>query len=87
MQLTIGLQHILLCITSLAGANSFASIFYFGLLIKVLCYRAEATSSSGEFQEVEGESEERRRARLNHHMRTQARMVCFFVSIVCSCFF
>ncbi|CAA3009895.1 Hypothetical predicted protein [Olea europaea subsp. europaea] len=29
---------------------------------------------SGEFKEKEGESEERRRARLNHHMRTQARM-------------
>ncbi|XP_059630683.1 auxilin-related protein 2 [Cornus florida] len=34
----------------------------------------EFTPSSGEFQEVEGESEERRRARLNHHRRTQARM-------------
>ncbi|CAI9787046.1 unnamed protein product [Fraxinus pennsylvanica] len=31
-------------------------------------------TSSGEFKEKEGESEERRRARLNHHMRTQARM-------------
>ncbi|CAA2935085.1 Hypothetical predicted protein [Olea europaea subsp. europaea] len=31
-------------------------------------------ASSGEFEEKEGESEERRRARLNHHMRTQARM-------------
>lgn len=33
-----------------------------------------AAPSSGEFQEVEGESAERRRARLNHHMRTQERM-------------
>lgn len=32
------------------------------------------TPSSGEFQEVEGESEDRRRARLNHHQRTQERM-------------
>ncbi|KAL2520012.1 Chaperone DnaJ-domain superfamily protein [Forsythia ovata] len=31
-------------------------------------------TSSGVFKEKEGESEERRRARLNHHMRTQARM-------------
>ncbi|KAK3021380.1 hypothetical protein RJ639_047222 [Escallonia herrerae] len=28
----------------------------------------------GEFEEMEGESEERRRARLNHHLRTQKRM-------------
>ena len=34
------------------------------------------SASSGVFQEIEGESEERRRARLNHHMRTQQRMVC-----------
>ncbi|XAR55549.1 hypothetical protein NMG60_11035650 [Bertholletia excelsa] len=34
----------------------------------------EAAPSSGEFQEIEGEPEERRRARLNHHMRTQQRM-------------
>lgn len=31
-------------------------------------------SSSDKFQEIEGESEERRKARLNHHMRTQQRM-------------
>ncbi|KAL7594748.1 hypothetical protein Lser_V15G31107 [Lactuca serriola] len=29
---------------------------------------------SGEFQEIKGESEERRRARLNHHMSTRERM-------------
>lgn len=34
----------------------------------------EAASSSEAFQEIEGETQERRRARLNHHMRTQARM-------------
>uniref|UniRef100_A0A5B7AKI9 Putative auxilin-related protein 1 n=1 Tax=Davidia involucrata TaxID=16924 RepID=A0A5B7AKI9_DAVIN len=33
-----------------------------------------AVTSSEEFEEVEGESEERRRARLNHHLRTQTRM-------------
>ncbi|XP_028087748.1 auxilin-related protein 1 isoform X2 [Camellia sinensis] len=33
-----------------------------------------AAPSCGEFQEIEGESEERRKARLNHHMRTQQRM-------------
>ncbi|XVE72621.1 hypothetical protein DITRI_Ditri11bG0052800 [Diplodiscus trichospermus] len=32
-----------------------------------------AVSSSGEFQEVEGETEERRRARLERHQRTQER--------------
>ncbi|EOX93652.1 hypothetical protein QQP08_000761 [Theobroma cacao] len=32
-----------------------------------------AASSSGEFQEVEGETEERRRARLERHQRTQER--------------
>lgn len=31
--------------------------------------------SSGDFQEIEGESEERRRARLKHHKNTQHRMV------------
>ncbi|KAI3672897.1 hypothetical protein L6452_38997 [Arctium lappa] len=33
--------------------------------------------SSGEFQEMKGESEERRRARLNHHMTTRECMVFF----------
>ncbi|KAF9622559.1 hypothetical protein IFM89_032124, partial [Coptis chinensis] len=32
-------------------------------------------SSSGEFQDVEGETEERRRARLDRHQRTQERAV------------
>ncbi|PQM37862.1 hypothetical protein Pyn_27620 [Prunus yedoensis var. nudiflora] len=32
-----------------------------------------APSSGGEFQEVEGETEERRRARLERHQRTQER--------------
>ncbi|KAJ8748207.1 hypothetical protein K2173_000615 [Erythroxylum novogranatense] len=32
-----------------------------------------ATASSGEFQEIDGESEERRRARLERHQRTQER--------------
>ncbi|XP_058189714.1 auxilin-related protein 2 [Rhododendron vialii] len=34
----------------------------------------EVAPSSGEFQEIKGESEERRKVRLNHHMRTQKRM-------------
>ncbi|KAK7282268.1 hypothetical protein RIF29_10916 [Crotalaria pallida] len=33
-----------------------------------------APSSSGEFQDIEGESEERRRARLDRHQRTQERV-------------
>ncbi|GFS37617.1 chaperone DnaJ-domain superfamily protein [Actinidia rufa] len=37
-------------------------------------FGAAPSASSGVFQEIEGESEERRRARLNHHMRTQQRM-------------
>lgn len=35
-----------------------------------------AGSSAGEFQDVEGETEERRRARLERHQRTQERAVC-----------
>lgn len=31
-----------------------------------------------EFEEVEGESEERRKARLGRHQRTKARAVCIF---------
>lgn len=34
----------------------------------------EVAPSSGEFQEMKGESEERRKARLSNHMRTQKRM-------------
>ncbi|GFP89846.1 auxilin-related protein 2 [Phtheirospermum japonicum] len=34
----------------------------------------DITTSSEEFQEIEGEPEERRRARLNRHMRTNARV-------------
>lgn len=45
-------------------------IFFFWL--------ADVTGSSGEFQEVEGESEERRKARLERHQRTQERAVCVF---------
>ncbi|KAL1820236.1 hypothetical protein ACET3Z_015105 [Daucus carota] len=35
----------------------------------------EVVPPSGKFQEVEGESEERRRHRLNHHQNTQERMI------------
>lgn len=42
----------------------------------------EAAPSSGEFREVEGENEERRRARLERHQRTQERAVC--VTLFCS---
>lgn len=35
----------------------------------------EVAPPSGKFQEVEGESEERRRARLNHYQNTQERMI------------
>jgi len=37
-----------------------------------------APASSDVFQEVEGESEERRRARLERHQRTRERAVMFF---------
>lgn len=37
---------------------------------------AKASPSAGEFQDVEGETEERRRARLERHQRTQERAVC-----------
>ena len=36
-----------------------------------------APTSSDEFQEVDGESEERRRARLERHQRTRERAVMF----------
>ncbi|KAH6780327.1 hypothetical protein C2S52_011564 [Perilla frutescens var. hirtella] len=42
--------------------NNFSSLF------------GDITTSSGEFIEIEGEPEERRRARLSRHMRTNARM-------------
>jgi len=38
-----------------------------------------APSSSGAFQEVEGESEERRKARLERQQRAQERAVCLTV--------
>lgn len=38
--------------------------------------RFKASPSAGEFQEVEGESEERRKARLERHQRAQERAVC-----------
>lgn len=41
----------------------------------------EAAPSSGEFQEVEGESEERRKARLERHQRSQERVVCVIASL------
>ena len=37
---------------------------------------AKGAPSAGEFQEVEGESEERRRARFERQQRTQERTVC-----------
>lgn len=36
-----------------------------------------AAAPSGEFQEVEGESEDRRRARMERQQRTQERAVCY----------
>lgn len=36
----------------------------------------KAAPSPGQFQDVEGETEERRRARLERHQRTQERAVC-----------
>jgi len=41
----------------------------------------EAPPSSGEFQEVDGESEERRKARLERHQRSQERVVCVIASL------
>lgn len=58
--------------------NFSTSILFLAVNTNFLCLSAEVASSSEAFQEIEGETEERRRARLNHHMRTQARMVCGF---------
>lgn len=48
--------------TTTSTGNDYSSLF------------GDITTSSGEFYEIEGEPEERRRARLNRHMRTNARM-------------
>jgi hypothetical protein len=50
-------------------------------------YSAKDAMLSGEFEEVDGESEERRRARWDRHQRTRDRMVCltsnhFFQSFI-----
>lgn len=42
---------------------------------------AQVAPPHGVFQEVKGESEERRRARFNHHQNTQERMVSFLLTI------
>ena len=59
-------------------------IFAHNTIILFSCELAElfllgkgGAGSSGEFQEVEGETEERRKARLERHQRTQERAVCF----------
>ena len=44
----------------------------------------EAAPTSGEFQEVEGETEERRRARLERHQRTKERAVCIIALLYLS---
>lgn len=43
-------------------------------------FLVKGPSSSSDFQEVEGETEERRRARMERHQRTKERAVCVFVS-------
>jgi len=42
----------------------------------------EASPSAGEFQEVEGESEERRKARLERLQRAKERAVCFLYFVL-----
>ena len=54
-------------------------------LILIICQNdlfAKAAPSSGAFQEVEGETEDRRRARLERHQRTQERAVCILFPIM-----
>jgi hypothetical protein len=46
-------------------------------LAELLLLCKGGTGSSVEFQDVEGETEERRKARLERHQRTQERAVCF----------
>lgn len=63
------------------GSNGFCVISYgsIGLTLYFfvcLLYSKDAPPS-GEFQEIEGESEERRKARFNHHMSTRERMVFY----------
>ena len=64
------------------------NLTFYGLVFEHSCFSAyldlfllsllwfEAAPTSGEFQEVEGETEERRRARLERHHRTKERAVC-----------
>lgn len=47
--------------------------------LSLLLWFEAAPSSSGGFQEVEGESKERRRARLERHQRAQERVVCISI--------
>ena len=43
-----------------------------------IIFSCKASPSSSEFEEVEDESEERIRARLEHHQRAQERVACVF---------
>lgn len=51
-------------------------VSYLALFAPSLLWFEAAPPSSGEFQDVEGESEERRRARLERHQRAHERAVC-----------
>lgn len=56
-------------------------LYYFLLIFVRCCVHADSAPSSEAFQEVEDESEERRNARLKHHLKTQERMVIFLITI------
>ena len=57
------------------------------ILFLIFAFLVQGPPSSGDFQEVEGETEDRRRARMERHQRTQERAVCVFVAhlIISSC--
>ena len=84
-------QQVLLMIGQLFLVNIYVKCWYSGMLyffvslydIKKCCVFAQgAASNAGEFQEVEGETAERRRARLERHQRTAERAV----SVITFCF-
>jgi len=61
--------------------NFFCLIAYLALSIPFILW-FEASPSAGEFQEVEGESEERRKARLERLQRAKERAVCFLYFVL-----
>lgn len=78
----------LLVITLIFFSSPLISCCYWMILLLIFIFwGGKAAPSSGDFQEVDGESEERRRARLERHQRAQERAVCdLFLFIIYTLF-